>query len=87
MESANTANPWNRALGFLRSLDIVQHADMGVAELERTVTPGGTAFIIDSDLRSGTFAAWLHSAYPDNPFASERIETFWHTRRFTIAEL
>lgn len=31
----------------------------GLAELARVIRPEGTAFIIDNDLRHGTFAEWL----------------------------
>lgn len=31
----------------------------GLAELARVIRPGGAAFIIDTDLHSGTFAEWL----------------------------
>ncbi|HYH13346.1 MAG TPA: class I SAM-dependent methyltransferase [Thermomicrobiales bacterium] len=59
----------------------------GLAELERVVRPGGTAFIIDNDLRSGTFASWLQDAYGGNAFNPEEIETFWDDQGFTIERL
>ncbi len=59
----------------------------GIRELERNVKPGGTAFIIDNDLRSGTFASWIHAAYADNPLDPDEIESFWIDHGFTITRL
>lgn len=59
----------------------------GIAELERVVKPGGTAFIIDNDLRSGTFASWIHAAHPNYPHDPDGIESFWTDHGFTITRL
>lgn len=59
----------------------------GIAELERIIKPGGAAFIIDNDLRSGTFASWIHAGYPDNPLDPGEIESFWTDQGFTISRL
>ncbi|HMQ33942.1 MAG TPA: class I SAM-dependent methyltransferase [Chloroflexaceae bacterium] len=76
-----------------RSVDVVQArfayffgpgAEPGLAELERIVRPGGAAFIVDNDLRGGTFAAWLrqspHAPQPD-PAA---VEGFWADHGFEL---
>lgn len=59
----------------------------GIAELQRVLRPGGTAFIIDNDLTSSTFARWVRSAYdyPEEKVAA--IERFWIDRGFTIKRL
>jgi len=59
----------------------------GIAELKRIVRPGGAAFIIDNDLRSGTFASWIHTGYPDRPLDPDEIESFWTDQGFTITRL
>lgn len=59
----------------------------GIRELERVLKPGGTAFIIDNDLRSSTFAGWVREAYGDARFDPDRIETFWQEHGFTIERL
>lgn len=75
-----------------RSVDIV-HArfayffgpgcEPGLAELARVVRPGGAAFIIDNDLRQGTFASWLRRSpyYLDVDPAA--VEQFWADHSFT----
>ncbi|MBL8165257.1 MAG: class I SAM-dependent methyltransferase [Anaerolineae bacterium] len=54
----------------------------GLAEVARVMRPGGTAFIIDNDLRSGTFASWL-ARIPGNPNApADVVEEFWRDQGF-----
>ena len=50
----------------------------GLAELDRVVRRGGTAFVIDNDPTRSTFGSWFRRGYPDvDPVAVER---FWSTR-------
>lgn len=61
--------------------------EAGLAELERIVRPGGTAFIIDNDLRTGAFAAWLrqspHAPQPD----PDAVEGFWASQGFSLERI
>ena len=50
----------------------------GLAELDRVMRPGGTAFIIDNDATRSTFGRWFARALP--AYDSIAIERFW-TRR------
>jgi ubiquinone/menaquinone biosynthesis C-methylase UbiE len=53
----------------------------GLAELDRVVRRGGTAFVIDNDATRSTFGAWFRRGYPTvDPVAVER---FWSTRGWT----
>jgi SAM-dependent methyltransferase len=54
----------------------------GLAELDRVVRRGGTAFVIDNDGSRSTFGAWFRRGYPhlDPP---EVIERFWSTHGWT----
>ena len=54
----------------------------GLAELDRVVRRGGTAFVIDNDGSRSTFGAWFRRGYPHLPTPSE-IERFWTTRGWT----
>jgi len=52
--------------------------DPGLAELERVLAPGGTAFVIDNDASRSTFGGWFRRAMPSyDPMAVER---FWARR-------
>jgi len=47
----------------------------GLAEVERVLRPGGTAFVIDNDASRSTFGGWFRRAMPaHDPVAVER---FW----------
>lgn len=59
----------------------------GLAELERILKPGGTAFIIDNDLRSGTFASWVRAAHDISNDEIDETEQFWIDQGFTIERL
>lgn len=59
----------------------------GIAELARILKPGGTAFIIDNDLRAGTFASWVCAAYESLGSRFEETEQFWRDQGFTIERL
>ncbi len=57
----------------------------GLAELDRVVRRGGTAFVIDNDPTRSTFGAWFRRGYPDvDPVAVER---FWSVRGWTRTEV
>lgn len=62
-------------------------SEPGLAELERILKPGGTIFIVDNDLRSGTFAGWIHEAYGRDEPDPDEIEGFWHDQGFAIERL
>jgi len=53
----------------------------GLAELDRVVRRGGTAFVVDNDPTHSTFGDWFRRGYPEiDPVAVER---FWSTRGWT----
>ena len=57
----------------------------GLAELDRVVRRGGTAFVIDNDPTRSTFGAWFRRGYSEvDPVAVER---FWSTRGWTRSPL
>lgn len=47
----------------------------GLAEIDRVLRPGGTAFVIDNDPTTSTFGSWFRRGFPDVDPA--RVETFW----------
>jgi SAM-dependent methyltransferase len=50
----------------------------GLAELDRVVRRGGTAFVIDNDASRSTFWGWFRRGYPK--IDPEAVERFWSTR-------
>ena len=72
------------------SVDVVQArwayffgpgCEPGLAELDRVVRRGGTAYVIDNDASRSTFGSWFRRGYPEvDPAAVER---FWSTRGWT----
>jgi SAM-dependent methyltransferase len=54
----------------------------GLAELARVIRPGGTAFIVDNDWRSGTFTSWLARSSWCSWADPDRIEGFWRQQGF-----
>jgi len=59
-------------------------AEPGIAEMARVLRPGGTAFVIDNDLRAGTFATWLRLAAGSWDRDPDAIETFWRGQGFSV---
>jgi len=54
----------------------------GLAELDRVVRRGGTAFVIDNDGSRSTFGRWFRRGYPHLPPPDE-VERFWSVRGWT----
>lgn len=57
----------------------------GLAELERVVRRGGTAFVIDNDPTCSTFGSWFRRGYP--MVEPETVERFWSVRGWTRTEV
>ncbi len=53
----------------------------GLAELDRVMRPGGTAFVIDNDVSTSTFGAWFAREWP--AYDATAIERFWRRRGWT----
>ena len=50
----------------------------GLAELDRVVRRGGTAFVVDNDPTRSTFGSWFREGYPE--VDPEAVERFWSMR-------
>ncbi len=59
----------------------------GLVELERIIRPGGTAFIIDNDLNTGTFAEWLKRSPLWQNINARIVEDFWAAQGFTLTRI
>ena len=66
------------------SVDVVQArwayffgpgCEPGLAELDRVVRRGGTAFVIDNDASRSTFGGWFRRGYPR--IDPDEVERFW----------
>jgi ubiquinone/menaquinone biosynthesis C-methylase UbiE len=53
----------------------------GLAELDRVVRRGGTAYVIDNDATRSTFGAWFRRGYPE--IDPDAVERFWSTHGWT----
>ncbi len=47
----------------------------GLAELDRVMRRGGTAFVIDNDASRSTFGGWFRRGYP--MIDPDEVERFW----------
>jgi SAM-dependent methyltransferase len=47
----------------------------GLAEVERVLRPGGTAYVIDNDATRSTFGRWFARAYPG--YDALAVQRFW----------
>ncbi len=57
----------------------------GLAELDRVVRRGGTAFVIDNDPTRSTFGGWFRRGYPE--VDPDEVERFWSTHGWTRVPL
>lgn len=53
----------------------------GLAELDRVMALGGTAFVIDNDASRSTFGGWFRRGWPE--IDPEAVERFWSLRGWT----
>ncbi|MDX6326038.1 MAG: hypothetical protein QOK15_2392 [Nocardioidaceae bacterium] len=53
----------------------------GLRELSRVVRRGGTAFVIDNDVRRSTFGRWFRASYPS--VDPDVVERFWSSHGWT----
>lgn len=63
------------------------HCLPGLQELARVMRQSGTAFIIDNDLRHGTFAGWLRGHPSWQAATGEQIEQFWADQGFRLTRI
>ncbi|MDO7868570.1 class I SAM-dependent methyltransferase [Nocardioides jiangxiensis] len=59
--------------------------EAGLAELDRVMRRGGTAFVIDNDATRSTFGRWFRRGYPKVDPAE--VERFWSGRGWTRTPL
>ncbi len=53
-------------------------SEPGLAELDRVMARGGTAFVIDNDGSRSTFGGWFRRGYPE--IDADTVERFWSLR-------
>jgi SAM-dependent methyltransferase len=59
----------------------------GLSELARVLCPGGTAFIVDNDLRNGTFARWLKRHPNFSGVSADAVESFWQEHGYSLLRI
>lgn len=57
----------------------------GLAEVERVLAPGGTAFVVDNDATRSTFGAWFRRAWPD--YDPSAVERFWRRQGYGVTRV
>jgi SAM-dependent methyltransferase len=57
----------------------------GLAELDRVVRRGGTAFVVDNDATRSTFGGWFRRGYPE--VDPDAVERFWSRHGWTRTAL
>ncbi|MCE0485781.1 class I SAM-dependent methyltransferase [Ornithinimicrobium sediminis] len=57
----------------------------GLAEVERVLAPGGTAFVVDNDATRSTFGAWFRRAWPHYDPAA--VERFWRRQGYAVSRV
>jgi SAM-dependent methyltransferase len=60
-------------------------SEPGLAELDRVMRPGGTAYVIDNDATRSSFGAWFRDAYPT--YDARAVERFWQRRGWNCEPL
>ncbi len=57
----------------------------GLAEVERVLAPGGTAFVVDNDATRSTFGGWFRRAWPG--YDAQAVERFWRRQGYAVARV
>ncbi len=60
-------------------------SEPGLAELDRVMRRGGTAFVIDNDSERSTFGRWFRQGFPE--VAPAEVERFWSLRDWSRERL
>jgi len=60
-------------------------SEPGLAELDRVMRRGGTAFVIDNDAERSTFGGWFRRGFPEVSPAD--VERFWSLRGWSRERL
>jgi SAM-dependent methyltransferase len=61
--------------------------DAGIVECSRVLRRHGVMFVVDNDLRGGTFASWLARSPWTPSHSADAVEQFWADRGFTLVRV